>query len=1014
MRHLIIYVIVLLMICNVAFAQNNDIENINTNNDNENNTENTNIDIINIDDNDIEEYDTQEDALSLNDAGNTYNLKQFETDNFIVVYPAGWIDDAKKCALIAERAFVEVTAEVGYAPKGKIHMLIEPYEEITNGYAFTPYRFIKIFLNEPDNLSVIDVYLGDWLDKLITHEILHIVHMGSGNMLSPLPNFLVEGYAVYVESKLTAGGRVDSVFGDMYMRTVIMSDTFPTIDEASATASIIKRWPYGGVNYVIGGYFFKYLYEVYGKNAVQEFNRMNRSQFLMPWVEINAKKCFGGKTFNILWNDFKVWACEEFAPQIDLLDSIKTETEYEGNIGYSLSNIAASPNTDLIYYREYDPDHLPALYSYNTATNERIIINENFRGADFTLSNDGKYLLYGKKKPSTFYTSYLSDIYMFNVDTKKETRITVGEWASQPTISPDNKYIAYSKNNMGGSAIVLLNRETGGKDIIIDGGREILYRYPEYSHDGSKLCFIKQDNNSRRSIMLYDFTTKEIDEVAYLDGIMISRLKWSEDDEKLLLSTDRSGVLNTYLFNIATKKFTRVSSIDTGALNPIQKGDKIYFNYFSHEGYELRSISYEKALEYESNDKEWTYYNMITHEVETETAFESGETGLRDIDAVSEYEELLPEGIECSDEKNYSMFGGLKNLIPVIHVIPSLYSYNNGFSINLYTQFFDITQRHFFHFDLNLTIPYMEHVSFFSMLGFRMRYDFEYFANFSVSLDTMPLLYTEGTNNYMGRSYTGLLSAVLPLRGLYDDSYSIGLTFGLIHLTKPDIAEYPVTMNIDIPFRMRIGGYAPIKGFTTVSGFLLNFIPGFSVEFKTGAYQFYAVNAYEVRFPFFFPDSVWKMYLALGYADPPSLVPKFSTGNVFILRGGKTVLSGNRMLSFSSDMGFRLFRLDRGIYPIPVIFEGMYLNLTFDIASGVFSDLPYYSSTTGFFEYLGGFTELGTGLELGFEFGILNSLNLTLIAYLYIDVKRFDMSAPFQNPDTYSAGVKISMPIPFL
>lgn len=940
-----------------------------------------------------------------NTGADPYSLNNIESEHFIIIYPEGWESEAKKTGIIAENAYIEVIDEVGYAPKGKIYIILKAYDEIANGSAMFILNTIRIYLNKPDFTSTIDTHLGDWLDKLITHELLHICHLGPNFLMGILPNFLIEGYAVYVESKLTSGGRVGSAIGDMYMRTSILYDDFPTIDKAVAYSDVITEWPLGGINYVFGGYFFQYLFETYGKEALQNFNKMNKENFPLPYWELNSIKAFGGKNFTQLWHNFKVWAEEKFTMQLEIINSEETKTGYSTNIGYSQTSIASSSGTDLIYFREYDPDSLPKLNSYNHENSEIKESQKLFLAKDFSLSKDGNLLVYNLKKSTSFYTHYLGDIYLYNLEKNSKKRLTYNKWASNPSISPDNDTIVYSKSNLGGSAIVLIDINSDGEvisdeNIIIDGEREIEYKHPVFSNSGKYIAFIKADNECNRSIMIYDIEEKQIKEAISLKGIILSKISWAEDDSHLILSTDRNGIFNIYLYNFETEFLTRVSNFKTGAFNPIQKGDRIYFSYFTNNGYELRYISYTKAIELENEGKSWNYYDMIKNVEALEEPFSTGEIGLRDINSPSGYENDYPDNVSFTSESSYNPFLHLK----FFYLLPDILLLDDGFRMDLITKFTDVNFRHSIIANFSFTFPYTAELTYFNGLGFSLTYKFDWYIIPKITFSTYPLLYSTATESYIGRTYSILFNIDLPLRGLFYDSYLIGLHNKLEYSDKSDIGGFNTILYIDIPLLMSAGRFITIRGFKPVSGFLMYFTPSFNIEFNTGKYVFSLINLYEINFPLFLPDGVTTLSLAIGYADPPTEGGFFITNDTFKLRSGAgNYVTGNKIISFSIDNSFRLCRIEKGLYPIPITLIGSYINLLFDVTGAIYGSIP---------ENLSDVFKFGTGLELTIEFGIIDLFIIELTGFAYIDPINFDFNNPFSDPNTYNYGLRLGLNLP--
>src|SRR5690606_34638050 len=77
----------------------------------------------------------------------------------------------------AGRAYAALGDFVGRTPRGDIHIVVVPDGDLTNGLATPlPRNMIRIYPLPPRHVSLLQEY-ADWIELLVTHEMLHIFHL---------------------------------------------------------------------------------------------------------------------------------------------------------------------------------------------------------------------------------------------------------------------------------------------------------------------------------------------------------------------------------------------------------------------------------------------------------------------------------------------------------------------------------------------------------------------------------------------------------------------------------------------------------------------------------------------------------------------------------------------------------------------------------------------------------------------------------------------------------------------
>jgi len=172
--------------------------------------------------------------------------KTAETANFLIHYPERNSGSAVEVAEIVERVHPGITNKLNWVPKDKTHVVITDQYDDVNGAA-TPYPANTIWLRltpPKEGGRLLDNH-SNFLETLIVHEYLHIVHLdkvagfpkflrkvfGRFDMLAfaPFPNiyqplWIIEGLATYNESLVEPhAGRGNSKYYRALMRHEISS-----------------------------------------------------------------------------------------------------------------------------------------------------------------------------------------------------------------------------------------------------------------------------------------------------------------------------------------------------------------------------------------------------------------------------------------------------------------------------------------------------------------------------------------------------------------------------------------------------------------------------------------------------------------------------------------------------------------------------------------------------------------------------------------------------------------------
>ena len=203
---------------------------------------------------------------------------------------------ARAAALIemqeAERAYALLAGELA-PPRGIVDIVLSDDADAANGSA-TPFpsNRINIYLPPPATDPELASY-DRWLRLDTTHELTHIFHLDRarsfwgvlqhvlGRVPGLFPNeyqpsWVIEGLAVYYESKFTNAGRVNGSFHT----ELLASEAAAHQARTPWNALFFSRWPGGRAAYANGSRFLRFLADSLGDSVVPRFAETTAGQLI--------------------------------------------------------------------------------------------------------------------------------------------------------------------------------------------------------------------------------------------------------------------------------------------------------------------------------------------------------------------------------------------------------------------------------------------------------------------------------------------------------------------------------------------------------------------------------------------------------------------------------------------------------------------------------------------------------------------------------------------------------------
>ncbi len=546
--------------------------------------------------------------------------RTIETEHFYVHFWAGSEDAAERTAMIAEKAYAELTEAWGHEVYLKTHITLSDVQDTANGRATAnPYPQVVAYATAPEALSVLEAY-DDWLDILITHELVHVVHLDTvhgiaravnavfgfgvlGKVTSPnivQPRWIIEGVATMQESKYSALGRRRSAQFDALLRMAVLDGTFQTIDQVSNGARI---FPHGTSVYLYGVHFMHYIMARYGEDKLRELNHVYATQVIPYGINKAIEKVLG-VTFYQLWKEFKADTTRRFRAQARRIRARGLRQGRRLTFGGETTRYPIwSRDDDYVYFYKGD-GHRDEGLKRILATGGRIRegIGIGRQGADVDIEHvvdiedPGAASFVGATSDIVFdqIGAYdlryrWSDLWRWNGgDPRGAEQITFGLRASEPDVSPDGRTVVFRRNDVAQSRLGFVELDSGEVTELPPIDRLSQVYTPRWNPDGERVAFSGFVEGGYRDIYVFDRGTGQTRRVTADRHIDMSP-SWSPDGRYLLFGSDRDDVYNIYAWDSESDTLHQVSNVLGGAFEPkvSHDGSRIAYVGYGKNGYDL-------------------------------------------------------------------------------------------------------------------------------------------------------------------------------------------------------------------------------------------------------------------------------------------------------------------------------------------------------------------------------------------------------------------------------------------
>jgi hypothetical protein len=442
--------------------------------------------------------------------------------------------------------------------------------DYVNGYA-TPFpsNRIVLFAHPPTDASGLRNY-ADWNALVVTHELTHIFHLdrsrgfwrgaqaifGRNPLLFPNlyePRWVLEGLAVYYESRLTGVGRLESSEHSMIARAAALANRLPTLQELSPGTS---RFPGGEVVYVYGSLLFDYLSRTRGPESIRDFVERG-AKTLFPFFLTTTSRGAFGESFQTSWQHWRDSLVREMKTQHQVMPAWRQVTPG--------GRVALFPrwlgDTVLLYSGDKGRE-MPAAYEVSLNGREKNIGRRNGTSPNVRLA-DGSILFSQPDYLDPYHVR--QDLYVQRGD--EQIQLTRGGRLVSADARADGEIVAVQDVP---ATTRLVRISSGGGTIapITSATIDTQWMDPRWSPQGSRIVTVEQTRGISQIVVLDENGGRLMSFGA--SRSINSQPSWSPDGTHIYFSSERNGVPQIYVADIAASpiRLARLSDAATGVFSP--------------------------------------------------------------------------------------------------------------------------------------------------------------------------------------------------------------------------------------------------------------------------------------------------------------------------------------------------------------------------------------------------------------------------------------------------------------
>lgn len=526
--------------------------------------------------------------------------RTLRTPHFHIHFHDGLDALAARAAGIAERAHQRLSSTLQWSPTVPTDLVLTDEVDFANGFTTPlPGNHVELWVTPPsDGLDE----FGAWLDALITHEYVHVLHLdavddtpaawrkvfGRHPLLFPdllQPDWVIEGIATYLEGDQASNtGRGQSSYFDMLMRMEVADGVKPL----SQVNLPIDTWPAGTTRYLYGVEFMKFVADRYGEGALRNWIIRYRGNLIPFMINTNSRRVLN-KSLTQLWDEFVSYLQQRHRPQIAKIEAAGERAGEALTLSGYASGHSLVAADGSVYYVRADGRQPLALVRLKPGAITPDTLAEVNPGARFDVNPQAGVLIAQSERVRNARVQF--DLYRMPVDGGTPQRITFGGRYRQAVWSPRGDMIYAVRQELGTSSLRLLDASGAEREVLWQGNADEVLAAVAVNPQGTALVTSMWRRDEGWQLAEFDVAERRWRNYPQPDITPLDA-RYAPSGDAILYSADVAGVYDIWRIDRATGERRQLTRVVGGAFSPSAdaRGNLVYVGYQAR-GYDVYRLA---------------------------------------------------------------------------------------------------------------------------------------------------------------------------------------------------------------------------------------------------------------------------------------------------------------------------------------------------------------------------------------------------------------------------------------